>query len=114
MKKLDKNSKYFSNLLQEETQDLSFSRDYAERRLDGGVLYLKIGAFNKYTRGNVKQSLETNPDARALIIDLRMSPGGMLGEAINVTELFLDEGIVVSTKGGKKILRLITARITRR
>lgn len=102
VKKLDKNSKYFSNLLQEETQDLSFSRDYAERRLDGGVLYLKIGAFNKYTRGNVKQSLETNPDARALIIDLRMSPGGMLGEAINVTELFLDEGIVVSTKGRKE------------
>lgn len=102
VKKLDKYSRYYSNLLQEETHPYSFSRDYAERRLDGGILYIKIGAFTKYTKANVKQSLETNPDIKALIIDLRMSPGGMLSEAIAVTELFLDDGIVVSTKGRKE------------
>ncbi len=102
VKRLDKSSKYFSNLLQEETNKPVFSREYAERRMEGGVLYLKIGAFNKYTKGNIKQSLETNPDTRALIIDLRMSPGGVLGDAIDVTGLFLDEGIIVSTKGRRE------------
>ena len=67
VKKLDKYSRYYSNLLQEETHPYSFSRDYAERRLDGGILYIKIGAFTKYTKANVKQSLETNPDIKASV-----------------------------------------------
>lgn len=101
-KKLDKNSKYLSDLLGDEEIKKTPVNDYAARKLDDDVLYIKIGAFNKYTAGNVRQSLVLYPEAKSIVLDLRMSPGGMLNSALEVAELFLDEGIIVSTKGRKE------------
>ena len=100
--KLDKNSKYYSDLLQDDNGLTKFSREYAARMLDGRVLYIKIKTLTKFSASNIKQSVIQYRDLiEGIIIDLRMSQGGALSGAIDVADLFLDEGIIVSTKGRK-------------
>lgn len=100
--KLDKNSKYYSDLLQDDNGLTKFSREYAARMLDGRVLYIKINTLTKFSASNIKQSVIQYRDLiEGIIIDLRMSQGGALSGAIDVADLFLDEGIIVSTKGRK-------------
>ena len=99
---LDKNSKYYSDLLQDDGGLTKFSREYAARMLDGRVLYIKINTLTKFSASNIKQSVIQYRDLiEGIIIDLRMSQGGALSGAIDVADLFLDEGIIVSTKGRK-------------
>ena len=101
-KKLDKNSKYYSDLLQDEGGLTQFSREYAARMLDGRVLYIKINTLTKFTAANITQSvIQYREQVEGIILDLRMSQGGSLSGAIEVADLFLDEGIIVSTKGRK-------------
>lgn len=100
--KLDKNSKYYSDLLQDDNGLTKFSREYAARMLDGRVLYIKINTLTKFSASNIKQSVIQYRDLiEGIIIDLRMSQGGALSGAIDVADLFIDEGIIVSTKGRK-------------
>ncbi|MBO0764592.1 MAG: S41 family peptidase [Hyphomicrobiaceae bacterium] len=73
-------------------------------RLEGDIVYVKISTFNEQTHANLvkqvealKKSLGKAP--RAYIIDLRNNPGGLLDQAINVSDDFLDKGAIVLTKG---------------
>ena len=72
---------------------------YFSDRMIGTALYIKYGAFNKYTVPNIEKSLSEHPEAEALILDLRGNPGGLLSEAVALAGLFIDEGIIVSTRG---------------
>lgn len=72
---------------------------YYSDRLVEDVLVVKLGSFNRFTKENLTKSLQANPDIRALILDLRGNQGGMLSEAIAITSLFLDDGIIASTRG---------------
>jgi carboxyl-terminal processing protease len=45
------------------------------------------------------EKLETGQDLKGLILDLRNNPGGLLSQAIEVSDIFLDSGLIVSTKG---------------
>ena len=100
--RLDKNSKYYSNLLQDEGKLSKFSREYAARMLSGRVLYIKLAALTKFSAANITQSIIQYRDvAEGIILDLRGCYGGSLQGAIDVADLFLDEGIIVSTKGRK-------------
>lgn len=60
---------------------------------------MRLGAINKYTGENVSRSLTEHSGVKGLIIDLRGNPGGMLQEAVRVAGLFIDGGIVASSKG---------------
>ena len=100
--KLDKSSKYYSDLLQDEGKLTKFSREYAARMLDGRVLYIKLAALTKFSAANITQSVIQYRDmVEGIILDLRGCQGGSLQGAIDVADLFLDEGIIVSTKGRK-------------
>jgi carboxyl-terminal processing protease len=73
-------------------------------RLEGDVVYVKISTFNEQTHANLvkqvealKKSLGKAP--RGYVIDLRNNPGGLLDQAINVSDAFLDKGAIVLTKG---------------
>jgi carboxyl-terminal processing protease len=73
-------------------------------RLEGDIIYVKISTFNEQTHANLgkqvdalKKSLGKAP--RGYIIDLRNNPGGLLDQAINVSDAFLDKGAIVLTKG---------------
>ncbi|MDR2470950.1 MAG: S41 family peptidase, partial [Treponema sp.] len=66
----------------------------------GDIGYIRIISFTPMTVGRTRAAL-ADFDAqnyRSLIIDLRNNPGGLLESAVGVCELFLDGGVVVSTK----------------
>lgn len=96
VRQLDGESKYFSaaDLAEDKSQHLL---NFAERR-EGKILYLKLRSFNKATVDNLRESLQKNTDAEALILDLRGNSGGLLDMAVETAGLFLDEGIIFSTK----------------
>ncbi|MFM7193873.1 MAG: S41 family peptidase [Bacteroidota bacterium] len=69
---------------------------------DGRTGYLALKEFSMRSGDEVKQAVQSLHDkgAKALIIDLRGNPGGLLDEAVNICSLFLPKGsLVVTTKG---------------
>lgn len=94
---LDTDSHYYPDVESKDNK-IKYRRNFADRVIDN-VLYLKLLSFNKYTRQSVIDAIDKNPDVKGVILDLRGNNGGILGEAIEITNIFLDEGIIVSTKG---------------
>jgi carboxyl-terminal processing protease len=68
------------------------------------VGYLRLRAFNEKSHNQLtKKIIEiSNKNLNGYILDLRNNPGGLLSQAIKITETFLDGGEVVSTKGRDK------------
>ncbi|MFQ3594359.1 MAG: S41 family peptidase [Gemmataceae bacterium] len=65
------------------------------------IAYLRITSFTATTTAEMRERLTQleRDGVRGLIIDLRNNPGGLLKSAIEVSDFFLGEGIIVSTKG---------------
>jgi len=69
--------------------------------LSGDIGYLRIVTFNQHVGRELDEamtSLEKN-SMKGLIVDLRNNPGGLLEQAVEVSNKFLSEGLIVSTKG---------------
>ena len=66
-----------------------------------GVARVKLTSFQKTTAADLEAALRRLDAAgmRALVIDLRGNPGGLLSAAVDVADLFLDRGLVVATRG---------------
>ena len=75
--------------------------------LDDSFLYLRLSSFQKRSAKSIvseikkmkKQLGRKKANLQGMIFDLRSNPGGLLDEAINVSSIFLKEGVVVSTEG---------------
>ena len=66
------------------------------------IAYVRISNFQSKTTNDLSAELEKLENGRkleGLILDLRNNPGGLLSQAIDVSDLFLDSGVIVSTKG---------------
>ncbi len=66
--------------------------------------YLRLKSFNENSDNQFLKSIkkfEKNSRVKGYVIDLRNNPGGLLTQAINITDFFLDDGEIVSTKGRK-------------
>jgi carboxyl-terminal processing protease len=66
--------------------------------------YLKLKSFNENSFNQLSEKInkfEKNNKLNGYILDLRNNPGGLLTQAINITDFFLDNGEIVSTKGRK-------------
>lgn len=79
-------------------------RSVWETMLEEGIGYIKIESFTGRTVEEFKKALETLLDTedtamKALILDLRHNPGGLLKAAYDVSNAFISRGIVVSTQG---------------
>jgi len=64
--------------------------------------YVRVANFQSKTGDELAEalaSLEQKGKLKGLVLDLRNNPGGLLSQAIDVSELFLDSGVIVSTKG---------------
>lgn len=94
---LDGDSKYYPEFSAEEKGLLKNKRQFSAKMIDG-ALYVRIGAFNKYTEKSLAQAVEENPQFDGVILDLRGSPGGLFVEAAKVADFFLDEGIIASSQ----------------
>jgi len=70
--------------------------------IDKNIGYMRISSFNGDTSNEVRKSITDllSKKPHSLIIDLRNNPGGLLSEAVNVSNFFLDKGkLIVYTKG---------------
>ena len=72
-------------------------------RIEDGIPYLRIAGFNERTTEMVLEGIaeleqENGGPLPGLILDIRYNPGGLLDQAIGVTDVFLDGGEVVSTR----------------
>jgi len=70
--------------------------------LEPGIGYIRVSNFQSNTAEDLSSALdelEKDGALKGLVIDLRNNPGGLLTQAIDVSELFLDSGVIVSTKG---------------
>ena len=66
--------------------------------------YVRLKSFNENSDNQFLKSIkkfEKNKKIKGYVIDLRNNPGGLLTQAINITDFFLDDGEIVSTKGRK-------------
>ena len=72
-------------------------------RAEGDVIYVKISTFNEQTHANLVKQVDalkkTVKNLKGYVIDLRGNPGGLLDQAIAVSDDFLDKGAIVLTKG---------------
>ena len=76
-----------------------------QRYLEDGFGYLRIAQFQSGTGGEVEKAviqLKDKGDLEGLIIDLRNNPGGVLQSAVAVSDVFIDGGLIVSTRGRMK------------
>src|SRR5262249_11373672 len=74
-------------------------------RLEGDdVGFIRVTQFNEQTTGGLKQAMSGLSDQagdklKGFVIDLRNNPGGLLDQAISVSDAFLEKGQIVSTRG---------------
>ena len=69
--------------------------------LKKNIGYIRLTSFNENSAEQIKKNikkLEKNEDIKSYILDLRNNPGGLLSQAIKVSDFFLDNGEIVSTK----------------
>ncbi len=73
--------------------------------LDNQTGYLRLTSFNENSSEQIKNKIKEftkNENLKNYILDLRNNPGGLLSQAIKITDFFLDDGEIVSTKSKKK------------
>lgn len=75
-----------------------------QRMLDKHYGYIRLSQFQVHTGADMIKALaklkkENGEDLRGLVLDLRNNPGGVLQAAVDVTDAFINEGLVVYTKG---------------
>ena len=72
--------------------------------LENNIGYIRLTSFNENSSEQIEdkiKDLEKTQDIKAYILDLRNNPGGLLTQAIRITDFFLDNGEIVSTKSRK-------------
>jgi carboxyl-terminal processing protease len=75
------------------------------RKEGDDVVYLRVSSFTEQTFENLKKGIETTvaeigaDKVKGFVLDLRNNPGGLLDQAVSVSDAFLDRGEIVSTRG---------------
>ena len=80
-------------------------RSVKSKIIDNNIGYLRLTAFNENSSAQIKKKLNEfnkNKSIKGYILDLRNNPGGLLSQAIKISDFFLDNGEIVSTKARKK------------
>ena len=73
--------------------------------IDENIGYIRLTSFNDNSSDQIKKQinkLKKNKKLNSFILDLRNNPGGLLSQAIKITDFFLENGEIVSTKSKKK------------
>ena len=72
--------------------------------IDNNIGYIRLTSFNENSSEQIKKKvkkLSKNKDLKGYILDLRNNPGGLLSQAIKISDFFLENGEIVSTKSRK-------------
>ena len=77
-------------------------RSVRSELMEPGFGWVRLASFSESAAKEIKKAmdkLEEKQKLKGLILDLRMNPGGLLDQAVDVSSLFIDDGVVVSTIG---------------
>ena len=88
------------NIVREVIQIKSVKADLLEKNIG----YIRLTSFNENSGKQIKKEInkfEDNNNVKAYILDLRNNPGGLLSQAIKISDFFLNDGEIVSTKSRK-------------
>ena len=88
------------NIVREVIQIKSVKADLLEKNIG----YIRLTSFNENSGKQIKKEInkfEENKTVKAYILDLRNNPGGLLSQAIKISDFFLNDGEIVSTKSRK-------------
>ena len=88
------------NIVREIIQIQSVKADLLEKNIG----YIRLTSFNENSDIQIEKQIkkfEKNKEVKAYILDLRNNPGGLLSQAIRISDFFLDNGEIVSTKSRK-------------
>jgi len=69
--------------------------------IDNNIGYIRLTSFNENSSNQIKEKIEKlnkNQNLKGYILDLRNNPGGLLSQAIRISDFFLENGEIVSTK----------------
>ena len=85
------------------TRDLITVQSVKHEVIDN-VGYIKVNSFNEQTTVGLEEAVEdiskqVGDDLKGYVLDLRSNPGGLLDEAVSVSDAFLQKGEIVSTRG---------------
>lgn len=108
-----KNTKVKISILREGTAepiDISLSRDIikanpVKQHLYEDIGYIRVASFSLQTAESVRKAIEelkkeaAKKEIKGYVLDLRNNPGGVLEQSVYLTDLFINKGIIVSTKG---------------
>ena len=86
------------------TREIIKIESVKSKYIDDGIGYLRLTAFNENSGDQIKNKIKEfnkKKDLKGYILDLRNNPGGLLSQAIKITDYFLENGEIVSTKGRK-------------
>jgi carboxyl-terminal processing protease len=88
--------------------ELAITRDViriqsVRARLEGDVAYIRITSFNEQTDAGLRRAMaqlrqQAGGNLKGVLLDLRNNPGGLLDQAVSVSDDFLDQGEIVSTR----------------
>ncbi len=82
------------------------------RRADGEkIAWVRLAGFTSGAHGEVRQAVDDLLDkgAKGVVLDLRNNGGGLLNEAVLISSIFVDEGVIVSTDGRNRPKRVFDA-----
>jgi carboxyl-terminal processing protease len=88
------------NITREVIQIQSVKADLLEKNIG----YIRLTSFNENSGKQIEkkiEKIEKNKNIKSYILDLRNNPGGLLSQAIRISDFFLDNGEIVSTKSRK-------------
>ncbi|GIW46989.1 MAG: peptidase S41 [Deltaproteobacteria bacterium] len=85
-------------------RDIIHVRSVKYSLLDGGIGYIKISQFQERTSKELEDAIErlellNGGKLKGVILDLRNNPGGLLTQAVEVADEFMDKGLIVSVRG---------------
>ena len=86
------------------TREVIEIQSVTSKLIDKKIGYLRLRAFNENSSNQLKKKIinfEKESKLTGYILDLRNNPGGLLSQAIRISDFFLEDGMIVYTKGRK-------------
>jgi len=87
------------------TREIIKIQSVKSKYINDNIGYLRLTSFNENSGDQIKKKIKEfnkKNKLKGYILDLRNNPGGLLSQAIKITDFFLDDGEIVSTKGRRK------------
>jgi carboxyl-terminal processing protease len=74
------------------------------KMINDDILYIRVASFDKKVAEDVAKAIKKKKAVtKGIILDLRNNPGGLLDQAVGLVDEFVDEGVIVSQKGRRKV-----------